>query len=138
MPELTLKQLEDESNTLKRLLGFMIDENIHLKTRLVEILKCIPDKNLLEEMENFHSRFIKEDELIGLLRHQIAELDQLLAREIYEDGKIKNEINGKLKTLHDNIIIAESKFTKLKLEFNVFVSEMLNENNRLNFLSQTG
>jgi len=138
MPQLTLIQLKYESDTWKRLLGIMIDENIHLKTRLVEILKCINDKNLLEEMENFHSRFIKEDELIGLLRHQIAELDQLMAKEIYEDLKIKNEINGKSKTLRDNISIAESKFTKLKLEFSDFISEMLNENNRQYFLSKTG
>ena len=135
MPQLILKQCEYESDTWKRLLGFMIDENIHLKNRLIEILKSIPDKNLLEEMENFHSRFIKEDDLISLLRNDIAELDRLLIREVFEDGKIFYEIIWKLNELRNNIIIAEMQFGKLKLDFNNYLSEILNNNDRKKYLS---
>ena len=123
MPELKLKQLQYESDTWKRLLVFMMDENIHLKNRLSEVLKDQFDKNLLVEVEGFQNNFIKEDEMIGLLRNDVAELDKLLVREIFEDGKIINEIDRRLKNLRNNIIIAERQFGKLKLEFNNYLSE---------------
>jgi hypothetical protein len=122
MPELQLNQLQCESDTWKRLLVFMMDENIHLKNRISEILKNGFDKNLLEELEDFNSKFIKEDALIGLMRNEIAELDKLLAREVFEDGNIKKEIGVKLKTIRNNIQIAEIQFTKIKLEFNSYLS----------------
>ena len=53
MPELKLKQLQNESDSWKKLLGFMMDENIRLKNRLSELLKDKFDKNLLEEVESF-------------------------------------------------------------------------------------
>lgn len=122
MPEMKLKQLLYESDTWKRLLGFMMDENIHLKNRISDILRNGFDKNLLEEMENFQSRFIKEDQLIGLLRHEMAELEKLLAREVFEDGKILKEIDRKLRIFRNNIIAAEVQFGKLKMEFNSYLS----------------
>ena len=123
MPELKLKQLQYESDTWKRLLGFMKDENIHLKNRLSEILKNGFNKNLLEELENFNSRFLKEDELIGLIRHDMAELDKLLLRKTFENGKIIEEIGKKLKTIRNNTELAERRFAKVKLEFNNYLSE---------------
>ena len=123
MPELKIKQLQYESNTWKRLLGFMMDENVHLKNRVSEVLKNGFDKGLLEEMESFLSRFIKEDDLIGLLRNEVAELDKLLVREIFEDGQLVKEIDTKLKKLHKNIITAERQLNELKLEFNNYLSE---------------
>lgn len=122
MPEMKLKQLLYESDTWKRLLGFMMDENIHLKNRISDILRNGFDKNLLEEMENFQSRFIKEDQLIGLLRHEMAELEKLLVREVFEDGKILKEIDRKLRIFRNNIIAAEVQFGKLKMEFNSYLS----------------
>lgn len=123
MPELKLKQLQYESDTWKRLLVFMMDENIHLKNRLSQVLKDKFDKNLLEEVESFQSNFLKEDDLIGLLRNDVAELDKLLVREIFEDGKIIKEIDGRLNKLRNNIITAERQFGKLKSEFNSYLSE---------------
>ena len=123
MPELKLKQLQYESDTWKQLLGFMMDENIRQKNRLSEILKNGFDRNLLEEMENFQTRFIKEDERIRLLRHELVELDKLLIRELFDDGKIIKEINTKFKNLRNNIVITERKFGELKLDFNNFLLE---------------
>jgi regulator of replication initiation timing len=123
MPELKLKQLQYEAETWKRLLGFMTDENIHLKNRLSEILKDGFDKNLLDEVEGFHSRFVKEDEMIGLLRNEVAELDKLLVREIFEDGSLILKGEKKLKTLRNNVSNAEKQFGKLKTEFNSYLSE---------------
>ena len=123
MPELKLKQLQYESDGWKRLLRFMMDENIHLKNRLSEVLRDQFDKKFLVEVEGFQNNFIKEDELIGLMRNDVAELDKLLVREIWEDGKISNEIDRRLKNIRNNIIIADRQFDKLKLEFNNYLSE---------------
>jgi hypothetical protein len=123
MPDLELRQLQYESDTWKRLLGFIEEENIHLKNRLSEILRSGFNDNLLDELENFHGRFVREDELIRLLRNNVAELDDLLERELFEDGKIIKEIRRKLKNLSDNIQNIQERFTKLKLEFNSFMSE---------------
>jgi hypothetical protein len=123
MPELKLKQLKYETDTWKRLLGFMMEENSHQKTRLAEILKDKFNKNLLDEIEDFQTRFIKEDELIGLLRSDIAELDKLMAKERLENGKIIKEIDGNLKKIRNNINLAERQFSQLKTEFNSYLSE---------------
>ena len=123
MPELKLKQLQYEADTWKRLLGFFMEENIHLKNRLSEVLKNNFDKKLLEEVENFQSRFMKEDNLIGLLRNNVAEFDKLLLRESFEDGQLKKEVVRRVKTLRKNIENAEVEFSKLKKEFNNYLSE---------------
>ena len=123
MPQLTLIQLKYESDTWKRLIGFMVEENIYQKTRLAEILKNNFNKNLLEEVENFQNSFIKEDELIRLLRHDIAELDKLIVKEIFEDGKDIGEIDKIQKKLRENIIVAQRQFSELKIEFNTYLSE---------------
>ena len=135
MPQLIVRQLEYESDTWKRLLGFMIEENIHLKNRLIEILNSISDKNLLGEMENFHSRFIKQDDLINLLRNDVVELDKLLIRETFEDGKISDEISRKLNKLRNNIPNAEQQFSQLKFEFNNYFLEVFNNRDRKKYLS---
>jgi len=123
MPEVKLKQLQYESETWKRLLSFMMDENVHLKNRLSEILKNSFDRNLLEEIENFQNRFIKEDSWIGLLRHDVVEFDKLLERDISEDGQVAPEINSRLNKLRNNIINADKEFDRLKTEFNSYLLE---------------
>ena len=121
MPELKLKQLQYESATWKRSLGYIIEENIHLKNRLSAILKDKFAKNLLDQLENFQSSFLKEDERISLLRNDIVEFDKLL--EISQIGKLQKEITGKLKKIRNNITSTETQFGNLKIEFNGYVSE---------------
>ena len=123
MPGLKLKQLQYESDTWKRLLGFTMDENIHLKNRLSEILKENFDKNLLEDVEVFQTRFLKADEMIMLLRNDIGEFDNLLNREIFEDGTIMKQVSKELKRLRKNIRTTEEELGRLKSEFNSYLVE---------------
>lgn len=123
MPELKLKQIQYEFDTWKRTLEFIREENIHFKNRLSEILKDRFDRYLLEEADAFQSRFVKEDELIALLRNDIADLDKLLEREIPNDGKAVKVIGSKLKKIRNNLLIAEKRFVKLKSDFTSFLSE---------------
>jgi hypothetical protein len=120
-----LEQLQHESNTWKRLLAFMMDENVHLKNRLSDVLKDNFDKELLGQMEVFQTRFVKEDESISLLRHDIATLDKLLAKDIFADSNLLAKANKKLKEVRTNMVVSETKFGKLKSDFNIFLVENL-------------
>jgi glutaredoxin 2 len=125
MSKPNLKQFQDESDTWKRLLCLLMDENVRLKYRLAEVLKDKFDKHLLDEVEIFQSRFIKNDGLIGLLRNDVVELDKLLVRERFEDGEIKKKVGTQLSKLRNNIETAEIQFNKLKSEFNSYLLENL-------------
>jgi Txe/YoeB family toxin of Txe-Axe toxin-antitoxin module len=125
MPELKLKQLQYESDTWKRLLAFMIDENIHLKNRISDILKDRFDNRLLEDTELFQNRFVNEDKLIEFLRNDVAEFDKLLINEVFEDGHLKKEVDNKVKHIRRNIKEAEIQFAKLKQEFSDYFSEKI-------------
>lgn len=123
MLALKFKQLQYESDSWKRMLDFMMDENIHLKDRLSEVLKEGFDNNLLEEVENFHSRFIREDELIRLMRHDLNELDNLLVQEIFENGMLKKKVDKRMKQMRGHITKAERQFCRLKKDFSSYLAE---------------
>jgi len=123
MPELKLRQLQYENDTWKRSLAFMMEENILLKNRLSEILKDRFDKFLLEEIEGFQNRSVKQDEFMDQLNKEVKEIDKFLLKEIYEDGKIIREIEKKRKNVRKNLVTAENRFSRLKLDFNHFLSE---------------
>ena len=118
-----INQLQVEVNTWKRLLNFFSDENVCLKNRLSEILKNGFDRKLLEEFENFQTKFIKQDETITFLRNDIAELDKLLLNEKLGMSVNENAINRKLEHLRKNIVNSEGRFFQLQLNFNTYVLE---------------
>ncbi|MFC0775034.1 hypothetical protein [Terrimonas alba] len=123
MPNFKLQQLKHESDMWKRVLGFMKEENIHLKNRLSEILKTDISNDLLMKAEAFQNSFVREDDLIRFLQSDIAVFDKLLIREIFENGTIMNKLTENLKTIRKNISNAERQFNKLKLEFNNYLLE---------------
>ena len=123
-----VKQLQHESDTWKRELCFMGDENIHLKNRLSEIVKGDIDKNLLENAETFQIRLIAEDEQIRGLRRDIAAFAKLVVREVFEDGVMLNEIMQKLGKIRVNMSSVEKQFNKLKIDFNRYFLENTSTN----------
>ena len=52
MTELKLMQLRHEIDTWKRMLGFMQEENVHLKNRLSDVLKDRFNKNIKQVTHN--------------------------------------------------------------------------------------
>ena len=60
---------------------------------------------------------------MGLLWHQVVELDKLLSRELFEDGQIVKEIKIKLNKLRKNVPTAGEQFGKLRVEFNNYLLE---------------
>jgi hypothetical protein len=123
MPAIKLKELQYETDSWKRRLTFMKEENILFKNKISEILSDGFNRNLLEDVEEFQNRFIKTDEVIWLLRNDITEIDKLLPREILEDGKIVKEIELKFKRFPDHLMVAQRQFDTLKKEFNLFLDK---------------
>lgn len=117
MITLKLEQLVFESDTWKRDLAFMTEENIRLKSRLSEILQKKMDKTLLPRAEEFHNSFLKHDDLIKVLRNDISGFDKLLTRELFEDGAIINTVESRLEIIRKNIQKTEERFNALRLDF---------------------
>ena len=122
MTELKLKQLRHEINTWKRMLGFMQEENVHLKNRLSDVLKDRFNKNMLDGVEFFQTNFIKEDEVIGLLKSEVAEVENILKRELVTEESIF-PTSKRMETVRNNIDAAEKDFTKINNDFNKYLSE---------------
>ena len=122
MTELKFLQLRHEINTWKRMLGFMQEENVHLKNRLSDVLKDRFNKNLLDEVEFFQTNFIKEDEVIGLLKSEVAAIDNILKWDLitHENNLL---ISKGIKNVRNNIDAAEKDFTKISIDFNKYLSE---------------
>ena len=123
MPGIKLRLLRQESDTWKRVLEFMTEENIHLKNRLSEILKGDLEQDLLMTAEVFQSSFVREDELIRLLRKDVSVFDQWLTREIYEDGAIVSKVMKSFNVIRKNISESEIQFSQLKYQFSNYLLE---------------
>ena len=118
-------QFRHESDTWKRYLQFIQQENNHLKTRLSQVLQHDTDEQFLERAEYFQSKFIAEDDTVNMLRQDIHELDTMLSKEIPEDQNTIKELQKKLKKMHKDMEIVERQFNKLKSDFNLYLTESL-------------
>ena len=121
--EAKLTQVRYEKETWKRLVSFMTEENIFLKNRLSEVLKDSFSYNLLEKLECFQSTFINVDNLMDLFRHDLAELEDLLAKETTGEDHTLINIQTKLKTLRTVLMNVERELSKLKINFHTYLSE---------------
>jgi hypothetical protein len=117
MCESKLMQVRYETEAWKRLLCFIVDENIHLKNRLCEVLQDQSNKNLLEGLETFLSGFIKHDDFINLLRNDLAELKKILEQDELTDEMPAQEIFERIYKFRNSIIIAETRFGDLRINF---------------------
>ena len=118
-------QFRHESDTWKRYLQFIQQENNHLKTRLSQVLQHDTDEQFLERAEYFQSKFIAEDDTVNMLRQDIHELDNMLTKEMPEEAATIKELQKRLKKMHKDMEIVERQFNKLKSDFNLYLTESL-------------
>ena len=124
--ESKMKQFRHESDSWKRNLEFITQENNYLKNRLADVLRTeLADDDLLNAAEQYQNHFVMEDETIHLLRKDIADLDKLLVREVYEDGKLISDVMKKQKKMSAEMKNAVTEFNKLKFDFNNYLGEAL-------------
>ncbi|MDQ3016647.1 MAG: hypothetical protein M3R25_08015 [Bacteroidota bacterium] len=118
-----MRQLQTESNAWKRSLEYMTDENIQMKTRLSEILIDNFDITLLTRIEYYQDQVLNEEEILHLLRHNIAEMDRMLTLDSL--SRNNKDISMLRASLQQQITAAELRFNKLKSAFYDFLSENL-------------
>lgn len=119
-----IKQFKHENNTWFRTLDYMQQENVHLKNRLAEIAKNKLEKKLLEQVEYFQNSFLNKDAVIALLRRDIAAQNQSIDLNWANDGIDKNWL-ARHEKLRVDMNKMEKEFSKLKYEFNDYMSEIL-------------
>ena len=113
------EQMLHELETWLRTLNYIQQENIYLKNRLAEIIKNGMDDAMLEQVEYFQSQFLNKDTVITLLRQDIA-----IERNL--NGDLSNIKNQKTHDkLRKDMGLMEAEFSKLKFEFNNYLSHSL-------------
>lgn len=120
-----LQQVRYELDGWKRLLNFLREENNHLKERIASLLKNSSAAGIVKEAEQFHTRFLKEDDRFVLLRNDIAELEHLLpaGRQVVN---LSQSILHKVVQLRNNTRHAENHFLFLRETFNNYLSNLFN------------
>jgi hypothetical protein len=118
-----LTQYRHESETWKRYLQFIQQENNYLKTRLSQVLQHDTDLDFLERAEIFQNKFLSEDETVHLLRQDVHEIEHLLIEEVKEGSAVTNELQRKFRKLSRDMEAVERQFHKLKSDFNSFVQD---------------
>jgi len=119
-PQKHVGRFQTEIETWKQLLNSGMEENVLLKNKLADILKNDYDQSSLEEIEEFQTKFIREDELIHSLRRDVNELENFLYRRIFEGAKIEKLFDSKLENLRKDIANSVIRFCILKSAFNCF------------------
>ena len=120
IPEKNARQFQTEIETWKQSLNSRMEENVLLKNRLSDILKNNYDQNSLEEIEEFQTKFIREDELINSLRRDVSDLDNLLYTKMFEDGKMEKSFDTKMGKLGKDITNSITWFRILQSAFDDF------------------
>lgn len=114
-----MHQIHHELDTWGRTLNYIQQENIHLKTRLAQIIKNGIDDRLLEQVEYFQSQFLNKDAIIALLRQDIAKELKLNGEMADEQNQLKHE------KLRRDMELMENEFNRLKFDFNSYLTESL-------------
>ncbi|WP_143097942.1 hypothetical protein [Chitinophaga sp. CF118] len=118
-----LEELLTTHESWKKGLKVLEDENIHFKTRLAQILKTEPNKEQLEVLEYFQNKFLKTDEQISLLRHEIREQQYFLQPASNTNGLQLRKSIDMQKRLEVKIIIITENFDNLRISFNDYLSD---------------
>lgn len=126
MTEISLSRLQQyyhENKTWLRSLDFFLQENTILKNRLSEVVDQSTGKEFLALAEQFQNRFILKDEFINELRHDVNG-QQFLLNDYREKGKtiLENRYIKKQEKLRNEMAYLEKDFTRLKNEFNNYLS----------------
>lgn len=118
------EQFRQEQDGWLRSLDFLLQENVHMKNRLAEIIKDDEYSKLLEKAEYFQAIFLNKDAVIALLRRDIS--SQSKKYDLNEGKSINvDEVADNQRKLRNDIAKMEKEFSSIKFDFNNFLSEVL-------------
>jgi hypothetical protein len=115
-----MEQIGTKIEKWRQSLNERMEENLLLKDRLANILKNDYDHSLLEEIEDFQTRLICEDELISSFRQVINELENLIKNDLDSDNELSGKARLKIAWLQKDIAYSNLRFSDLKTVFNCF------------------
>lgn len=119
-----IAQIRYETDTLKRWLLFLSDENNLLKDRIVILFHKSDD--LLLQAENFHEKFLNNDTMISSLRRAIAEFEEMLEDETAAMHQLNiNQLKAQLMQLRNESGNAVKHVFELMSIFNDALVEAL-------------
>jgi hypothetical protein len=114
---LKIRQFKYENESSRRMVEFLMQENVMLKTRLAELLSEIfTAEDLLEIAEFYQASFIRKDEIINLIRQDIGRLDNMLTQFIHKKDDLdsitqaREKLNRDLKNLGVVFIDMKTRF----------------------------
>lgn len=123
--EINISQLYYENARWRSLLEHFRVENTILKNRLAAALDKNMNENKLASAEHFQNEFLRKDEIINILKHDI----HLQEKKLLDGFSAENALPGKetiaaQDSLRDHICFLEKEFAQLQEEFQHYVLSM--------------
>jgi len=100
---------------------YLEDENIRFKINLANILANDGYKYQIERMEHFQNRFLKMDEQLNLLKHDVREQLQLLQTYNHSNAQQLKTLEYDQLRLEMKMILLRRDFDNMAGDFNDFV-----------------
>ena len=124
---LLISQFRRENQSWMRTIEFLIEEDIILKAGISEILKNMKqtDEGILRRLEHFHTRLIKQNDNVRMLRTRVAEIGKKINLDYYPETDFSHTITGIQKILRKQMETIELEFLKLKFDFNDYIDGAL-------------
>ena len=118
----TIRQFQRESDSWKQRVEKLLYQNYYLKNQLTERLdEGNTGRAFLEVAEEYLNRFLAQDEIINLIRHDITVYDQLLVKGINVDEPLQEIIEQKNEKMRMELQILDKTFHDLKIKFDNFL-----------------
>lgn len=127
IPRDWIHELQAEVAAWRKKLNSRMEENVSMKNNIAEILKEEYDQYCLDEIEDFQTNSIREDEIIGILRMEVAELDDLLTNNNLDSMKLKDSLDETIKKLRNDMTYSENQFDSFISSFRDFQQKICTE-----------
>ena len=108
---------QKEVSNWNQKLNWRMEENVLQKNRLSDILKYNYHQYLLEEIEEFQTHFINQDEITHLLRRRVKDLNSESLNKDFEEHKGDKSFITLMNNLRDNIQHSGNRFRLLVSHF---------------------
>ncbi|HEY8916579.1 MAG TPA: hypothetical protein VIM87_09080 [Chitinophaga sp.] len=116
-------ELIADNENWKNELKVLEDGIIRFKTRLAGILEADLQPYELEQLEYFQNKFLKMDDQISLLRHEVREQLHLLQQLSQSNGPQLKKILDLQYRLEVKMIIIQGNFDLLSAEFSGYLQK---------------
>ncbi|TWF42302.1 hypothetical protein FHW36_10257 [Chitinophaga polysaccharea] len=105
------------------ILSVVEDETIFFKTKLTRILANDLEKSHLSDLEIFQHRFLKMDERVALLRHEVKELQEIIEQRSPAAAPSQANVSLLQQGVTVKIEQLQQSFNELAADFSKYLRE---------------